>query len=86
METVGRSFAPIRQGALGLGQGEELGALEVVEIGQTVKRKPLDLRRNREPSAVAGARRGGGMQLASVGMDAGRNFPYKPYFRECNLS
>jgi len=41
METLDRPLAPVRQGTLGLGHGEELGALEVVEIGQVVKRKAL---------------------------------------------
>jgi len=32
VEALDRPFAPIRQGTLGVGQGEELCALKIVEI------------------------------------------------------
>lgn len=46
MQTFDRPFASISNSTLDLGEGEELGALEVVKIGQAVKRCMLGLRQH----------------------------------------
>ena len=46
MQTFDRPFASVSNSTLDLGEGEELGALEVVKIGQAVKRCMLGLRQH----------------------------------------
>ena len=67
MDPLDRPFAPIPGGALALGHGEELGTLEVVEIGQAAKRKLLGLRQNCQAFAVAGGCRLIAIQLSRLG-------------------
>ncbi len=75
MQTLNWPFAPVSHGTLGLGTCEKLGALEVVEIGQAVKRVPLGLRQYGQPSTFASARRLVGLQWASVGWKGEKTFP-----------
>ena len=46
MQTFDRPFASVSNSTLDLGEGEELGVLEVVKIGQAVKRCMLGLRQH----------------------------------------
>lgn len=75
MQAFDRPLAAVGHGPLGLGEGEEVGALEVVEIGQAVQRSPLGLRQHGQASAVAGARRGIGLHGASVRWKEMGSFP-----------
>ena len=76
MQTFDRPFALVSDSTLDLGEGEELGALEVVKIGQAVKRCMLGLRQHGQPFAVAGTCRLVGLQLGLGRLEAGKNFPY----------
>ena len=66
VQTLNWPFAPVSHRTLGLGHGKKLGALEVVEVRQAVKRGPLGFRQDGQPSAVVGARWSVGLQLASI--------------------
>ena len=68
-----QALAPIHQGQFVVSQGEILGALEIVEVGQTVQRQPLGLGQDGEVF-VAGAHR---RREAREGrMEQAANFPY----------
>ena len=62
MQTFDRPLTSVGHGTLCFGEGKEVGALEVVEIGQAVKRVPLGLRQHGQPLAVAGTCRLVGLQ------------------------
>jgi hypothetical protein len=72
-DLFGQALAPMHQGQLGIGQGEIFGALEIVEVGQTVQRQPLGLGQNGEVF-VAGAHRRRESQVGR--MKGAGNFPY----------
>jgi hypothetical protein len=57
VQTLNWPFAPVSQRTLGLGHGEKVGTLEVIEIGQAVKRGSLGWRQHGQPVAVAGTGR-----------------------------
>ncbi len=57
METFGKARASICQSPFCLGHGKELGTLEVIEVGQLVKREPLGFGQQRQPPAAAGTGR-----------------------------
>src|SRR5208282_1817875 len=86
VQTLNWSFAPVSQRTLGLGHGEKVGALEVIEIGQAIKRVSFGLRQHGQPFAVGSTRRLVGLQLGLGRVEAGRSFPYKACFRASKLS
>jgi len=67
-----------------IGQGEELGALKVIEVGQAIKRQLFGLREDGQPLAAGGAHWSVRHAIVPSG-EHGRNFPYNVSFRESNL-
>jgi hypothetical protein len=64
------SASPLRrydQSAFGGAQGEELGPLEVVEVGQAVQREPFGLGEDGQPLVAVGAHRSVGHAVVSIG-------------------
>jgi hypothetical protein len=60
-------LAPVDQSAFGGAQGEELGPLEVVEVGKAVQREPFGLGEDGQPLAAVGAHRSVGHAVVSIG-------------------